>query len=167
MLTAGFIVLLIMLRISSNRMLMESQQTTYESEAIDIAADLANSLLTEATKKSFDEKVDYTVAQSASNMTSVGSLGSETGESFSPVPDVAPFQSVSKYDDVDDYKGYRRTVDSQTMKGFLLTADVYYVTQSNTDQASSSQTFFKRIDVRVTHPTYIPNGFTLSRIMTY
>lgn len=169
MLTAGFVVLLIMLTISSNRMLMESQQTTYEAESIDIAADLANSLMMEATRKKYDEnQAAYLTNPNVSVFTSSSSFGpTEFGEEVSPIPDVVPFKSVSKFDDVDDYKGYRRVVDGQTIKGFSVTANVYYLASRTNLTKTTSKTVLKRIDVTVTHPLYIPNGFMISRILTY
>ena len=166
MLTAGFVVLLIMLTISSNRMLMESQQTTYEAESVDIAADLANSLMMEATRKKFDEnQANYT--GSASAFTAAASLGPESGEAVSPLPDLAPFESATKFDDIDDYKGYTRTVDGQTIKGFSVTANVYYLVSRTNLTQTTTKTLLKRIDVTVSHPLYIPNGFIISRILTF
>ena len=87
-------------------------------------------------------------------------------------PDVAPYKSVrgdspSWFDDVDDYKGYTRTANSADISGYTLTVTVYYVTKSNTSSAASFQTYYKRIDVSVTHPIYLTKALTFSAIATY
>jgi hypothetical protein len=165
MLTAGLLVLMIMITISANRMLMESSMTAYEAESINIAADLANSLIMEATKKRFDE---YQGSYNLASLTTATSFGPEAGEALSVTPDVAPFQSVLKFDDVDDYHGYTRIVDGQSMKGFKITAQVSYVMLSSQQiQNTTTKTALKRLDVKVEHSTYIPAGFTITRIVTY
>lgn len=170
MLTAGVLILMIMITISANRMLMESSMTAYEAESINIAADLANSLVMEATRKKFDEnQAAYLTNPNVSVFTPASNFGPiESGEAFSPIPDVAPFQSVTKFDDIDDYHGYVRIVDGQSMKGFKITAQISYVTLSSQQIMNTTlKTALKRIDVKVEHSTYIPAGFTITRIVTY
>ncbi|MEK7669907.1 MAG: hypothetical protein AAB330_01575, partial [Bacteroidota bacterium] len=86
MLTAGLLVLLIMITISANKMLMDSSMTAYESESINIAADLAYSLITEATRKKFDENQASYVGN-VSVFTASTSFGPESGEALSVTPD--------------------------------------------------------------------------------
>ncbi len=174
MLTAGLLVLLIMITISANRMLMDSSMTAYESESINIAADLAYSLITEATRKKFDEN-QLSYAGNVSVFTASTSFGPESGEALSVNPDVAPFQSVIKFDDLDDYHGYKRIVDGQSLKGFTITAKVSYVELNGSRQIvnTTAKRALKRIDVKVEHPFYMPmrpdstRGFTITRILTY
>ena len=84
-----------------------------------------------------------------------------------------PYKSIrgdspSWFDDVDDYKGYIRTANSADISGYNLTVNVYYVTKSNDSTAASFQTYYKRIDVTVTHSIYLPpKGLTFSAIATY
>ena len=174
MLTAGLLVLLIMITISANKMLMDSSMTAYESESINIAADLANSLITEATRKKFDEGQANYGTLGVNAFTTASSFGPESGEALTTVPDVAPFQSVLKFDDVDDYHGYSRIVDGQSLKGFKITAKVSYVTLSSQHIVNTtSKTALKRLDVTIEHSLYMPmrpdstRGFTITRILTY
>ena len=173
MLTAGLLVLLIMITISANKMLMDSSMTAYESESINIAADLAYSLITEATRKKFDENQASYVGN-VSVFTASTSFGPESGEALSVTPDVAPFQSVLKFDDVDDYHGYSRIVDGQSLKGFKITAKVTYVTISSQQIVNTtSKRALKRLDVTIEHSLYMPmrpdstRGFTITRILTF
>jgi len=165
MLTAAFLALLMMLAVSANRMLVDSSSSYYSSKALEIGTELAQNLIDEATRKSFDDLQNYSYYQSPSELTAPGSLGPSSSELFS-LPDVAPYQSPSRYNDVDDYNGYQRLCDASEISGFIVSASVYYVTASDPDSAAGSQTYFKRIDVSVEHPLYLPK-VTFSRIVTY
>jgi hypothetical protein len=97
--------------------------------------------------------------------------------SISPWPDVAPYKSIpsghGQYNDVGDYNGYERIANSSDISGYHLKVAVYYVSLSyaNPDTAvqiySAVQTYFKRIDVTVDHPIYLPRILTFSAIATY
>jgi len=174
MLTAVLLIMVIIISISANKMLMDSSLTTYESESVNIASDLANSLMAEVTRKKFDENQANYGSQGTNAFTIPSGFGPlEASEAFSPIPDVAPFKSLTKFDDIDDYHGYVRIVDGQSMKEFKITAQVSYVTLvSQQIQNTTTRTALKRIDVTVSHPLYIPidsthSGFTLTRILTY
>jgi hypothetical protein len=86
--------------------------------------------------------------------------------------DVAPYKSIrgtdgNYFDDIDDYHGYLRTANATDISGYQLTVSVYYVKKDNPDAASSGRQYYKRIDVKVTHPIYLPKQLTFSAIATY
>ncbi|MBI3586444.1 MAG: hypothetical protein HY088_04885 [Ignavibacteriales bacterium] len=184
MITAAFLALLIASAINVNRMLVESAQSGYEAEAYDLAVGIAQDLLVEATSKKFDENATTTpgVTQSTSAFsTTMGPDGTEKSN-IVPWPDSSStnaFKSKMYYTDVDDYNGYQRTVDTKTISGFKVSAEVYYVTGTNLDIKTTSRTYFKRIDVYVGHSLYLvrknvpaddPRYFqavTYSRLKTY
>ena len=91
MLTAGLLVLMIMITISANRMLMDSSMTAYEAESINIAADLANSLIMEATRKKFDEGQANYGTLGVNAFTAAASFGPESGEALSVTGERRPF----------------------------------------------------------------------------
>jgi hypothetical protein len=87
-------------------------------------------------------------------------------------PDVAPYKSIpgtngNYFDDIDDYHGYARTADATDISGYRLTVSVYYVKKSEPDAASVGRQYYKRTDVNVTHPIYLPRQLTFSAIATY
>ncbi len=76
------------------------------------------------------------------------------------------------FDDVDDYVGvgavkYIRAASSGSLTGYRLTVNVYYVSKANPGTASSSETYYKRIDVTVTNSLYLPKPLVFSAIATY
>lgn len=165
MLTAAFFVLLTVAIMTANKMLIDTEGTDYSGEAIALGTNYAQILMNEIVKKKFDQKADTTVYQEATSLTAPNLLGQDAGESFT-LPDNAPFQSAAKYNDIDDYHGYSRTVNSTTITGFSVTAQVYYVTMTNTKTVSSTQTYLKRIDVSVEHSQYL-SKMTLSTLVSY
>lgn len=167
MITTAFLSLLVLSAITVNRMLIDSKESEYKTAAYSEAIDIAHDLLVEATSKKFDENATTTGTQKTTAFTGAISLGTEgTPEVVSPSPDTYPFQSITKYDDIDDYKGYTRTVDGSTISDFTVSATVYYVNVTSPHAATTSRTYMKRIVVTVTHPLYL-DSFTLSRYVTY
>ncbi len=73
----------------------------------------------------------------------------------------------SYMDDVDDYHGYVRAASSADISGYRLTVSVYYVKKTSPNTASTTQTYYKRVDVVVSHSLYLPKSLTFSAIATY
>ncbi len=167
MITAAFFTLLILSAISVNRMLIESAETDYKTEAYAQAIGIAQELMNEATKKKFDENAVSPGPQRTSAFTVSSRLGPDgSGEAISPWPDHPLYQSPTKYDDVDDYHGYRRTANGSTMSGFEASAQVYYVMETSPHTRTTSRTYMKRIDVKVRHDRYL-DSLKISRFVTY
>lgn len=134
------------------------------AEAYKTASDLGQSLMAEILTKKFDEvfnpDTSSTVYQGPTTYPNGFStnLRTEAGEAI-PRPDVAPYNSLTKYDDVDDYNGYSRT--TETINGLGAFRDsviVYYVTMGSSTTPpvySSTKTWFKKIDVWVTSDTWL------------
>ena len=83
-----------------------------------------------------------------------------------------PYKSIrgdsqSWFDDVGCYNGYIRTANSADISGYTLKVKVYYVSKNDPDSPSGVQTYYKRIDVNVTHPIYLTKALTFSAIATY
>jgi hypothetical protein len=105
------------------------------------------------------------------------SAGTENNVMPGGNPDTAVYRSIrgdspSWFDDVDDYKGYVRTANSADISGYRLTVNVYYVNKvivngSLSIVTASFQTYYKEIDVSVTHPIYLTKPLTFSAIATY
>lgn len=177
MLTLAALVLLSLSVLNTNRMIVESDQQMYEGESLDLAVNFAEALLDEISMKKFDSNVNEfdTTYQAAEEFTPVVSLGPGGGETISPWPDttssdttgtLAKYKSISTYDDIDDYDGYERVVNTARITGFQVTSEVFYVTDANPNDPASVQTYFKKIIVNIEHPNYL-NRVTFSTIASY
>src|SRR5437870_4607248 len=116
MLTMGAIVLFTVFLLSANSILLDNSKIADESEYTLTAVALAQSVIDEAKMKSFDEAGIGKVLTSRDSLTAPHSLGTDTKTERVTGIDVANstgFQSMQKFDDVDDYDKYMRRVDTQ------------------------------------------------------
>jgi hypothetical protein len=175
--TMGMFILLVMSVISAKRMLMQNAETALQTEALTESATLANDLFAEAQSKKFDRYDDGSGTQNQGMFSTPG--GSSWGPLGTfPLPDSSYYGHTPRsaaagtpYDYVEAYNGYRRYVNADTnngirIGGYILTVRVAYVDPANPDAAVSYQTFFKRIEVDVEHPQYLPK-LTYSSLMSY
>jgi hypothetical protein len=143
------------LSLNVNQTLINSSSTSLEMEATLDALSYGQSLLDEILSREFDKAtVNGTRVFAYSAMTPPASLRAEFGETF-PLPDVyvnGAFKSQSKYNDVDDYNNYRRTVTNSRLDNFSLTVKVEYVDEDDPDLVMTTQTFYKRATVTISNP---------------
>jgi hypothetical protein len=126
---------------SLNRTLLDTDQTLMTTNAELTAISLAQKILAEAGCKAYDQICLTSHPTLASQMTAVGSLGKESGETY------------PNFNDVDDYNNLTLN-DSTTLPSvrFTVTGTVTYINPTNPSETMSSQTFVKRIRVTVTGP---------------
>jgi hypothetical protein len=187
LISAGLIVIVTIAVINANRLVINSQTTKLEAQARLEAADIAMEIITEARRKKFDEKADTAIIrfyQSPGQFTPYTQLGRDSvrwtyDKDYGPInpvldtlemfarPDRAPYLSLSRYDDFDDYNGYSRTVSSTTMTGYVVHCRVYYATQTYPDRATTSRTYVKTMEIYVSHPQYLLNAVRFSMTKTY
>lgn len=182
MLTAAFFVLVTVAVLNANRMVIDSQETYYEQVALEQGTGFANALLQEMVTKKFDSQANYDYGyQPTSSFDIAMGAGAAAVNRINPVvngqvvPDFEPYKSIKgssatyDFDDVDDYNGYERTVNSVDIKGFHLKVAVYYVYKSAPDVALpyGTRSYFKRIDVTIDHPVYLQRKITVSGLDSY
>lgn len=187
MLTIGSILIFGLFLSTSNKMMTGNSQIAAQNEYYVAGMSLAQSIIDEAKTKAYDEKTIDSIRTSPSSMTAVGSLGRESGE-FVPATDTltsqAPysltnkgFLSTVRFDDVDDYNGYKRRVDTPRAEKYSLTVSVAYASDTSPDSTKFTRTFCKRMTVNVTSPYFreigqlngkpIPDTLHLSYAFTY
>ena len=172
MLTTMFLVLLTVAALTSYQMIDNQEANYYHEEAYRQAGILANELLQEIVRKKFDSQISDTANWGYMDTWEFdypASLGAPSAAisyvNPSGADDVAPYKSISispntsRFDDVDDYKGYHRYADAGGLTGFKLSVDVYYVRRSSGVYVkvsnSGSPTYWKKVDVTVTNSRYL------------
>jgi hypothetical protein len=167
-LTIGALLLFGLFLLTGNRRIVEGKISADGSEYTMTAVSLAQSLIDEAKLKAFDEK-SLAGAVLRSDLTNNSSLGKDGGAESVPVPDVtaaAGYASATKFDDVDDYKGYTRLVNTSRASNYSITVSVNYASETYPDSAKSVKTFCKKMTVTVTHPN-IPSPVVVSYPFVY
>ncbi len=154
-LAIGAMALLALISLRFNATLLENRTTEIENKVYLTAFSLADDLIEEIKQKAFDEETVEWKAIPADQLSPYSSFGPvDPGES-----------SVSTFDDIDDYHGYLKAVSLPHVENYSVMSTVDYVSASDPDVTSSSQTYFKRITVRVTSP-YLSNPVRLAFIFT-
>jgi hypothetical protein len=110
------------------------------------------------------------VANFTYQLTPYNRFGPEGSELTVPHLDQEPFQSKSKFNDIDDYNGYTRLDHSSHLGTFLVRDSVIYVDSVTYNSFSYSQTWYKKIIVVVKHPNMIDslaiNYYLLDSVMS-
>ncbi len=154
-LSIGAIALLALISLRFNTTLLENRTTEIENKVYLTAFSLADDLIEEIKQKAFDEETVEWKAIPADQLSPYSSFGSfDPGES-----------TVNTFDDIDDYHGFQKAVSLPHVENYSVMSTVDYVSASDPDVTSSSQTYFKRITVRVTSP-YLSHAVTLAFIFT-
>src|ERR1041385_2549653 len=160
---------------SSDKLMIGNTQIAEQNEYYLTALSLGQSLIAGAKTKAFDEK-SVTYAVSAPESLSAG-LGTDVVAETVPSPDTAitvspytsatpGFRSILKFDDVDDYNGYKRLVNTPRAEGYTLSAKVAYASPTWPDSTKGTQTWCKKFTVTVKSP-YMPDSLVISYAFLY
>ena len=153
---------------SSNRLMIGNNQIAAQNEFYVAALSLAQSVLDEAKTKAFDQKTVNVPVSKTDSLTGVSSLGKEAGETV-PTPDTLAgngYSSIQRFNDIDDYHGYKRLVNTPRAEGYTLSVSVGYASATYPDSAAVVRTFCKKMAVTV-NSRYIPQPLIISYAFTY
>lgn len=154
-LAIGAMALLALISLRFNTTLLENRTTEVENKVYLTAFSLADDLIEEIKQKAFDEKTVEWKAIPADQLSPASAFGPvDPGES-----------TVNTFDDIDDYHGYQKAVSLPHVENYSVMSTVDYVSATDPDVTSSSQTYFKRITVRVSSP-YLSHPVKLSFVFT-
>jgi len=160
---------------SSNRLMTVNTQIAEQNEYYISAISLAQSIISEAKAKAFDENtVSGSVPSPDSLSLTLGPDGftesvptTDTLITSSPYDAQNPgYRSTFRFNDVDDYDGYKRLVNTPRAEGYTLTVRVAYASPTYPDSMKSSPTFCKKMTVSVKSP-FIPDSLSLSYAFVY
>ncbi len=169
-LALGALVVFGMVLTSSNRLMTGNTQIAEQNEYYITGISIGQSIIDEAKTKAFDEKTAGLTmpVNFASVLTLPGKLGPEISLHSCervPSPDTAlttlpyspsnpGFRSAASFNDVDDYNGYQRLVNTQRAEGYKVLVSVSYASEMSPDSIRSTQTFCKVMTVKVTSPYF-------------
>lgn len=138
MITLAAMMLLALLILRVNRGFSSTEIVLMESKFSVLGVSLANSIIEDATGKAFDENSDSGTVAALGDLST---LGPDDGEVW------------PNFDDFDDYKGLAYTDSSMPSARFNITCDVVYVDPTAPDYYSVSNTWHKKLTVKVTTPS--------------
>ncbi len=164
--SAGLVIIVTIAVINANRLVINAEISKMESLARMQAADIAMEILTEARMKKFDQLENPWTYQESGDFTPAPQLGRESGE-WAGDPDAYPYNSADVFNDIDDYNGYRRSVNTTNVSGYVVSCRVYYALPNTPDTPDANKGYFKTMEVYVSHPTYLPNAVRISMTKSY
>lgn len=157
MLALGSMVMFATFLGSSNKVILGNNQIATQNEYYIAALSYGQSVIDEAKTKAF-----YGTITTGSGPLAVKTrsllLGTEnSGEriAYADTLTAAGYASEAKFDDVDDYDGYLRRVNSPRAEGYMISTAVRWVNETAPSTVSTTPTLSKRMMVYVTSP-YFP-----------
>ena len=133
----------------------EQTSVSVENEAILAGSGIAQSIIAEIQKRSFDE---YTVTNTTyylDSLSAPGMLGRDTGEVF-----------ITQFDDIDDFDDYSIEDVSTRLGSYDLAVSVDYVNSLTPDEITLNRTFNKKITVRI-WSAFLPDTLKFYHVIGY
>jgi hypothetical protein len=161
---------------SSDKLMIMNTQLAEQNEYYLTALSLGESLITEAKTKAFDQMTVTNPVTMPDSLSAV--LGTDGASEAVPSPDTlitsSPYTSVTpgfrsgvKFNDIDDYNGYKRKVNTQRAEGYTLSATVAYASATYPDSTQyGTKTYCKKMTVVVKSP-FIPDSVSVSYAFLY
>jgi hypothetical protein len=137
---------------ASNRVMIGNSQVSSQNEFYIAALSYGQSVIEEAKTKLYQGQIVVGPITTPSLL-----LGPETAAEVISTFDHLTgngYQSEAKFDDVDDYNGYLRKIDSPRAEGYKLLTMVNWVSETDPNVISASPTRYKRMVVNVTSPFF-------------
>ena len=153
MLSLGALLLLSLVSLRFNSSVLDNTTIETENKVYLTAFSLADDLIEEIKQKAFDANTVNFPTTNPADLTPPSGLGHGSWEVY---PD---------YNDIDDYNGFTKTVSAPHAENYVVTCEVFYVSDSDPNTKVMTQTFYKRVEVIVTSP-YMRSPVTLSFIFT-
>ncbi len=141
-LALGAMILLTILILNVSKNSSSVEDVMYDSNFGITATSIASSVIEDASKKRFDNVyyIDSTRVYNASDFTPAANLGVDSGELIN---------DPKTFNDFDDYNGYTFVDSTMPSAIFNISCRVKYVNDTALDDSSATQTFHKKITVRV------------------
>ena len=155
MLSIGGIFFLSLLIINVNTGTGNRITELVSNKAVIEATALAEGTFEEIRSRSFDEETVSNPIDQANLLTTPFQLGKDGAEN-----------GHASYDDIDDFNNDITTYNASGMGDFEVRVNVYYVEEDDPDYDSTTQTFLKRVRIRVTN-NYLPTELIFNRLISY
>jgi hypothetical protein len=153
LLSLGALMIFSLISLRFDSAVLQNTEVEVENKVYLTAFSLADDLLEEIKQRAFDEQTVVFKSINPSELTPSGSLNKESGEAW------------PNLDDIDDYNNYTKPVSLPHAENYTVTSEVYYVQEDDQDVVSSTQTYFKKVDIFVSSP-YLNHQIKLSYVFT-
>ena len=153
MLSIGALMIFSLISLRFDSAVLQNVEVEVENKVYLTAFSLADDLIEEIKQKAFDQQTVVFKAITPDALTPAGSLDKEAGEVW------------PNFNDIDDYNNYSKPVSLPHAENYTVKSKINYVQATDQDQISTTQTYFKRVDIFVDSP-YLKHQLKLSYIFT-
>lgn len=154
MLVLGAMGILALISLRFNTSVLQNSTVEIENKVYLTAFSLADDMIEEIKQKAFDQQTVVFRSINPEELTPANSLGPGGGET-----------SPALFNDIDDYHNYQKVISLPHAEGYTLKCIVKYVQANNPNLVSSTQTFYKRVEV-IVNSKYLSQPVKLSFIFT-
>lgn len=158
-LALGAMILLTILITNVNKNSLYTEDVMYDSNFGITATSIASSIIEDASKKRFDNiyYVDSTAVYDPNHFTTSANLGIDSGEV------ATDSRTFNDFDDYDGFSGIDSTMPSAI---FSFSSSVNYVNENSPDVSINTQSFHKKITVKVWSES-MKDTMVMSSIFSY
>ncbi len=143
LLVLGAIILFGLTMLSTNRYVINQNESIIQREFEFYSISLAQSFIEEAKTKAFDEKVINAAVNAPNQLTTSNQLGPDAGETH------------PNFDDVDDYDGLTLTESTGRDEFDVSIAVGYILDETDPETIINSRSWYKRMNVTISNPFLI------------
>jgi len=154
-LSIGALLLLSLTVLRVNNTILQTDSVMMDSKFGILATSIATSLIEKASKKSFDANTFEDAVSNLSGLTPANGLGPGAGET-----------TPENFNDFDDFDGYTEQITNLPSAVFDVSCEVCYVNPTNPDGKLSTQSWHKKMNVKVSSPSS-KDTINLSTIYSY
>ena len=153
LLVLGALILFGLTMLSTNRYVIDQNESIIQREFEFYGISLAQSFIEEAKTKAFDENVINGAVTVPAQLTHWNSLGPDGGETH------------PNFDDVDDYNGLALT-DNTGRDEFTVSIEVGYIDETDPETILTIRSYYKRMNVTISNP-YLIQPIVLGFVFSY
>lgn len=165
LLTIGAMLILALVAMRFNSAMVSTQSTDLSNKVYLTAFSLADNIIEEAKVKSFDQTTLHFPTTNPATLSY--RLGIDTTIITTKTPPDTIIDAYPNFNDVDDFSGFKETITAPYFETYYIDCYVHYVSATNQDQISATQTFYKKLTVTVRSPYLTsPDSVSLSYIFT-
>lgn len=155
LISIGALLLLSMTVLRVNNTILQTDSVMMESKFGILATSISTSLIEKASKKAFDANTFEAAVSNLSGLTAVNALGPDIGET-----------TPENFNDFDDFDGYAEQITNLPSAVFDVSCEVCYINPTNPDRKLNTQSWHKKMIVKVSSPSS-QDTINLSTIYSY
>lgn len=153
MLAIGALMIFSLISMRFDSTVLQNTEVEVENKVYLTAFSLADDLLEEIKQRAFDQQTVDFKSITPDALTASANLGKDLGEEW------------PNFNDIDDYNNYTKPISLPHAENYSIISKVAYAQESDPNQISTIQTYYKRVEIIVDSP-YMRNELKMYYVFT-